>query len=52
VAISRHEDQLLDHVYGQIQIDGQWVTVDGIVDFPFGWEVPQEEVTNRVEYPI
>lgn len=52
VAISRYPDQLLDHVYMQVQIEGQWVTGDGIVDYPFGWEVPASEVTNRVEYPI
>lgn len=52
VAISRYADMLLDHVYLQVQIDGEWVTADGIVDFPFGWEVPAEEVTNRVEYPV
>lgn len=52
VAISRYEDKLLDHVYLQAQIDGQWINADGIVDFPFGWEVPADEVTNRVEYPI
>jgi transglutaminase-like putative cysteine protease len=52
VAISRYEDQLLDHVYCQVQIDGEWVNADGIVDFPFGWEVPAHEVTNRVEYPV
>jgi len=52
VAISREPDQLFDHVYIQLQINGEWVTLDGIVDFPFGWEVPAEEVTNRLEYPI
>jgi transglutaminase-like putative cysteine protease len=52
VAISREADELYDHVYIQLQIDGEWVTLDGIVDFPFGWEVPREEVTNRLEYPI
>lgn len=52
IAISRYPDQLLDHVYGQIQIDGEWVTVDGIVEYPFGWEVPAQEVTNRVDYPV
>lgn len=52
VAISRYPDLLLDHVYAQVQVDGAWVTADGIVSDPFGWEVPHEEVTNRVEYPI
>lgn len=52
VAISRYDDLLLDHVYLKVQIDGKWVTADGIVDYPFGWEVPEQEVTNRVEYPI
>lgn len=47
-AISRHEDQVLDHVYGSILVDGARVAVDGIVEFPFGWEVPAEEVTRRV----
>lgn len=52
VAVSTHEDRLLDHVYLQAQIEGEWTTLDGIVDFPFGWEVPSHEVTNRVEYPV
>ena len=52
VAISRYADLLLDHVFLQVKIDGEWVTADGIVDYPFGWEVPAEEVTNRVEYPV
>lgn len=47
-AISRHEDQMLDHVYGSILVEGQRVAVDGIVASPFGWEVPAEEVTHRV----
>lgn len=52
VAISRYADQLLDHVYLRVKIDGEWVTADGIVEYPFGWEVPENEVTNRIEYPI
>lgn len=47
-AISRHEDQMLDHVYGSILIGGVRVPIDGIVDFPFGWEVPTDEVTYRI----
>lgn len=52
VAISRSEDTMLDHVYMQVRIGHEWVTADGIVEWPMGWEVPAEEVTNRVEYPI
>ena len=52
VAISRSDDLMLDHVYMQVQVDGEWTTADGIVAWPFGWEVPEEEVTNRVEFPI
>lgn len=52
VAISRHADQLLDHVYLQAQIGGVWIAIDAIVEYPFGWEVPPDEVTNRVEYPV
>lgn len=48
VAISRHADQLLDHVY--LTVDG--VSADGIVPYPFGWEVPASEVTFRMEYPL
>lgn len=48
VAISRHADQLLDHVY--LTVDG--VAADGIVRYPFGWEVPASEVTFRMEYPL
>lgn len=47
-AISRHEDEMLDHVYGSILVNGVRIAVDGIVDFPFGWEVPAEEVTARI----
>lgn len=47
-AISRHEDEMLDHVYGSILVNGVRIAVDGIVEFPFGWEVPAEEVTRRV----
>jgi hypothetical protein len=47
-AISRHADQLLDHVY--LTVDG--VSVDGIVPYPFGWEVPASEVTFRMDYPL
>lgn len=52
VGVSRHDDRLLDHVYAQVQVEGQWITADGIVEFPFGWEVPDEEVTNKIVYPI
>jgi hypothetical protein len=48
VAISRYPDQLLDHVY--LTVDG--VAADGIVRYPFGWEVPASEVTFRMEYPL
>jgi len=48
VAISRYADQLLDHVY--LTVDG--VSADGIVRYPFGWEVPAAEVTFRMEYPL
>jgi hypothetical protein len=48
VAISRHADQLLDHVY--LTVDG--VSADGIVPYPFGWEVPTSEVTFRMDYPL
>lgn len=52
VAISRADDQMLDHVYMQLRVGHEWITADAIVEWPFGWEVPQSEVTNRVEYPI
>lgn len=48
VAISRHVDQLLDHVF--LTVDG--IAADGIVAEPFGWEVPTSEVTYRMEYPL
>jgi len=48
VAISRHADQLLDHVY--LTVDG--APADGIVPEPFGWEVPEAEVTYRMDYPL
>jgi hypothetical protein len=47
-AISRHDDQMLDHVYGSILVNGVRIAVDGIVEFPFGWEVPADEVTYRI----
>lgn len=46
-AISRSEDLQLDHVYLSTVVNGERVVLDGIVDEPFGWEVPAEEVTNR-----
>lgn len=52
VAISRHEDQQLDHVYLAVDTDEGRYTADGIVAEPFGWEVPEDEVTNRVEVPV
>lgn len=52
VAISITPDQLLGHVYLQLHYEGEWITADGIVPDPFGWEVPAEEVTNRVEWPV
>lgn len=46
-AISREDDEILDHIYLSTMVDGQRIALDGIVDFPFGWEVPDEEVTRR-----
>ena len=46
-AISREDDQMLDHIYCSTAVDGQRIALDGIVDYPFGWEVPEEEVTRR-----
>jgi hypothetical protein len=51
-AISRHEDEMMDHVYLSIRIGGVRVAVDGIVDYPFAWEVPEEEITRRVSLPV
>lgn len=51
-AISRHEDQMLDHVYLSTSVAGQRIALDGIVEFPFGWEVPAEEVTRRVSLTV
>lgn len=44
-AISRQTDTLLDHVY--LSVDG--IVADAIVDHPFGWEVPADEVTYRMD---
>lgn len=51
-AISRHEDLMLDHVYGAVYVNGVRIPVDGIVEFPFGWEVPAEEVTKRLSLSV
>lgn len=51
-AISRHDDLMLDHVYGSILVNGVRIPVDGIVEFPFGWEVPAEEVTKRLSLSV
>ena len=50
--ISRHTDRLLDHVY--LYLDGPEgrIAADAIVPHPLGWEVPAQEVTNRVEMPV
>lgn len=52
VAVSRHEDRMLDHVYLAIDTDEGRIAVDGIVHEPFGWEVPDDEITNKVEVPV
>ena len=50
VAIALHEDTLLEHVFLQVSWDGSgWVTCDGIVAEPMGWEVPEREQYARVE---
>lgn len=51
-AISRHEDLMLDHVYGAVSVQGARIPIDGIVEFPFGWEVPAEEVTKRLSLSV
>lgn len=51
-AISRHEDLMLDHVYGAVYVNGVRIPVDGIVEFPFGWEVPADEVTKRLSLAV
>jgi hypothetical protein len=43
---------MMDHVYLSIRIGGVRVAVDGIVDYPFAWEVPEEEITRRVSLPV
>jgi len=52
VAVSVHPDKMLDHVYLAIETDEGRVAADGIVPEPFGWEVSDEEITNRVEWPV
>lgn len=52
IAISRSEDRILDHVYLAVDTDEGRFTADGIVPEPFGWECPDEEITNRVEVAV
>jgi hypothetical protein len=52
VAVSTHDDKLLDHVYLAIGRDVERISVDGIVGDPFGWEVPETEITNKVQVPV
>mgnify|MGYP001558894634 CR=1 FL=1 len=52
VAISRRADRELDHVYLRLAVDGEWIAADGIVPYPFGWEVSEREITNRVEMMV
>ncbi|MCI0371231.1 MAG: hypothetical protein L0214_07580 [candidate division NC10 bacterium] len=42
----------LDHVYLVVHTGEGSAAADGITDFPFGWEVPEGEVSDRVEYPV
>ena len=51
VAVSTHADKLLDHVYLAIGRAEERISIDGIVSDPFGWEVPDTEITNKVEVP-
>lgn len=48
-AVSTHPDRQLDHVYCSVMVNGQRIPLDGIVPEPFGWEVPENEVTNRLQ---
>jgi transglutaminase-like putative cysteine protease len=52
VAVSTHEDRQLDHVYLAVDTEEGRVAADGIMWEPFGWEVPTDEQTNRLEYPV
>jgi len=52
VAVSTHDDKLLDHVYLAIGRDGERISVDGIVADPFGWEIPETEITNKVHVSV
>jgi hypothetical protein len=52
VAVSTHADKLLDHVYLAIGRGEQRISVDGIVTDPFGWEVPENEISNKVEVSV
>ncbi len=47
-AVSTHPDQQLDHVYLSTMVEGPRIPLDGIVQEPFGWEIPENEVTNRM----
>lgn len=51
-AVSLHGDGLLDHVYAVAQVDGGRLPLDAAVGFPVGWEVPADEVYEKVEVPV
>jgi transglutaminase-like putative cysteine protease len=52
IAIARHTDRILDHVYLRVETPEGARIADGIVRHPFGWEVPRAEQWERVEWPI
>jgi hypothetical protein len=52
IAVSTRDDAVLDHVFLTVDVDGEVYAADGIVNQPFGWEIPCGEQTARVEWPV
>jgi hypothetical protein len=51
-AVSTHPDRQLDHVYLSTVVDSERIPMDGIVDEPFCWEIPENEITNRLAVTV
>lgn len=46
-AVSVSPDRTLEHIYCRVWVSG-WISADGIIPEPFGWEIPAAEITDRV----
>ena len=52
VALSTRDDLDLNHVYLEVEVDGEPVACDPTVPAPLGWAVPEDERTAEVRRPL